>query len=71
MEYNNQTFGNIVDAVYQLSLAEREELEGLLHSNIVEARREEIHQNALLAKADYKSGKLKSGSTVKGLSKLL
>ncbi len=71
MDFNNPSFNNIVDAVYHLSLQEREELQTLLHNNISEARRDEIYQNTLQSKKNYKAGKLKSSSSIKELRKML
>lgn len=67
----NGTFSSIVEEVQKLSIEEKEELRQLLDKYLIEARREEIHENYLEAKKRADSGELKSSSNVQELLKML
>jgi hypothetical protein len=60
----SQTFGEIVEDVQQLSLAEKEELQELLHKYLIEERRREIRENAEASLKEYREGKLESFTNV-------
>jgi len=49
---------------------EREMLIGILQKRQIDERRNEILQNAKLAKADFKSGKIKANSSINVIKKL-
>lgn len=68
---NKNSFGNIVDAVYNLSLEERLELKDLLESNIAESKRTEFLRNGKEAKALEKSGKLEFSDNIDTLKRTL
>ncbi|MEY2828886.1 MAG: hypothetical protein RIQ33_744 [Bacteroidota bacterium] len=65
----NLQFSNVVDAVYKLPLADREELKNLLEHNILEARREEIATTFKASKTEEK--KLKFSNNISALKKML
>ncbi|MEY4875544.1 MAG: hypothetical protein RL708_693 [Bacteroidota bacterium] len=67
---NNQ-FSNVVDAVYNLPLADRLELKNLLEHNIIEARRDEIANTLSEAKAEYGAKKMKFSNSITDLKKQL
>jgi hypothetical protein len=54
----SQTFAEIVEDVQQLSLAEKEELQGLLRKYLIEERRAEIRENLAAGLKEYREGKL-------------
>jgi len=58
------TFAEIVEDVKQLSPAEQEELHELLRKYLIEARRQEIRDNADAGLEEYKRGNLKPFSNV-------
>lgn len=52
------TFASIIDEVQRLSFEEKEELRMLLDKYLIEARREEIHDNYLKTKEEDEKGLL-------------
>ena len=56
------SFAEIAEQVQQLDLDEKEELCDLIHSWLIEQKREQFAKNASLAKAAYTEGALKSGN---------
>lgn len=67
----NGTFSSIVEEVQKLSIEEKEELRQLLDKYLIEARREEIHNNYLATREEEKQGKLKTASTVEDFRRML
>lgn len=68
---SEQNFSLIVEAVYNMPLTEKEDLQNLLQHNISELKREEIKNNFKKAKQEEKSGKLTFSSSIKQLKKML
>lgn len=64
-------FSSLVDEIKNLSLAEKEELEHLLHSYLIEERRTEIYQSCQESKQEDKEGKLKFSSDINELKQFL
>lgn len=67
----NASFTAIVEEVQKLSTEEKEELHTLLEKYLIEARREEIHQNYRDSKKRAQRGKLKFSDDVNELRKTL
>lgn len=65
------TFSEVVEAIKTLSLGEKEEIQFLLEQFLREERRDEIHQNYLLAKQNEKEGKLQFSSDIDQLMQFL
>ncbi|MDI6766134.1 MAG: hypothetical protein QME52_04850 [Bacteroidota bacterium] len=58
------TFNTIVEKVQKLSMDEKVELQALLMKYLVEAKREEIHQNYLFSKKQLRRGTLKFSDNI-------
>lgn len=65
------SFNAIVEEVQKLSIDEKEELQSLLMKYLVEARREEIHQNYLYSQKQLQRGRLKFSDNIDDLRKSL
>lgn len=65
------SFASIVDDVQRLSLEEKEELRQLLDKYLIEARREEMHNNYVATREEEKQGKLKTSSSTEELRRML
>jgi hypothetical protein len=65
------TFANLIEEIKKLSPEEKEELLDLLHKLLVDARRDEIHDNYQDSLKEVKEGKLKYSSKVSDLNKEL
>lgn len=65
------TFNAIVEEVQKLSVDEKEELQVLLLKYLVEAKREEIHQNYLYSKKQLERGALKFSDNIEDLRESL
>ena len=63
------TFNTIVEEVQKLSIDEKEELQALLMKYLVEARREEFHQNYLYSQKQLERGALKFSDNIDELHK--
>lgn len=68
---NKNTFGEIVDTIYNLPLEDKLELRNLLENNIAEAKRTEFLKNGKEAKALEKVGKLEFSDNIDALKKIL
>lgn len=67
----NGTFSSIVEEVQKLSLEEKEELRQLLDKYLIEARREEIHNNYLATREEEKQDKLKTAASAEDFRRML
>ncbi len=65
------TFNAIVEEVQKLSIDEKEELQSLLMKYLVEAKREEIHQNYLYSQKQLQRNALKFSDNIDDLRKSL
>ncbi len=65
----DNTFANLVEEIKKLSPEEKEELLDLLHKLLIDARRDEIHDNYQDSLKEVKEGKLKYSSKVSDLKK--
>lgn len=68
---NKNTFGDIVETIYNLPLEDKLELKILLENNIAEMKRIEFLKNGKDAKALEKSGKLEFSDNIDALRKTL
>ena len=66
-----QEFSRVVEDVKQLSTAEKEELQELLKSYLIEERRREIEQNSEASLEELREGTLTFSSDADTLSKSL
>ena len=57
-----QTFSGIADEIHRLNSASKQELMVLIRPWSIEARREEIAQNAELSEVELSNGDTKSGN---------
>jgi hypothetical protein len=71
MLLKNNSFENLVNSVYNLSIEEKVELIQLLENNLADTRREEILRNYKSAKKAEKSKKIIYSSDINKLKKLL
>ncbi len=71
LSIQNVVFAKIVEAIYSLSIADKQELKNLLEHNIADARRNEINENYKMSIAEHKKGKLKFSDDIKELKKTL
>lgn len=67
----NGTFAGVVDEVQRLSLDEKSDLKDLLEHYLIEARREQILENAKQGMLEYERRELKSYSDVDELMRAL
>ena len=67
----SQNFAQVVEEVKQLSPAEKEELQKLLRTYVVEERREEILQNCEASLEELRDGKLTFSSDIESLKEQL
>ena len=67
----NAVFAKIVEAIYSLPIADKQELKNLLEHNIADARRNEMKENYKASVAEHKKGKLKFSDDIKELKKML
>ncbi len=63
------TFSDLVEAVKDLSIDEKEELQMLLKQYLREERREEIYENFKLARKEAQQGKLKYSADINELKR--
>lgn len=68
---NKNTFGDIVETIYNLPLEDKLELKILLENNIAEMKRIEFLKNGKDAKSLEKSGKLEFSDNMDALRKTL
>lgn len=67
----SQDFSRVIEDVKQLSTAEKEELQGLLKSYLIEERRREIEQNYEASLDESREGALNFSSDLDTLHKSL
>ena len=65
------TFSDVIESVKCLSTDEKQAVQELLSQYLREERREEIHQNFLLAKDEYQRDELQFSSDVSVLKQML
>ena len=65
------TFSDVIESVKCLSTDEKQAVQELLSQYLREERREEIHQNFLLAKDEYQRDELQFSSNASILKKML
>ena len=65
------TFNNVVEAIQNLSIDEKEEIQLLLKQYIREERRDEIYENLKSAKIEREKEKLKFSSNIDRLRQLI
>jgi hypothetical protein len=63
------TFSDLVEAVKDLSIDQKEELQMLLKQYLREERREEIYENFKLAQVEEKKGELKYSADINELKR--
>jgi hypothetical protein len=67
----NTNFNELVNNVRNLSLTEKLEIKLILEKSISEERRDEIHNNYLKSKREYKNKKLKFSGDINTLKKMI
>ena len=67
----SQSFSKVVEDVKQLSIAEKEELQGLIKSYLIEERRREIEQNYEASIEELREGTLTFSRNPDTLRKVL
>ena len=65
------TVNTVLSEISDLSLDEKMMVENVLYKRIVVERREEIHNNYLKSKREYKGNKLKFSSNIDELKKMI
>lgn len=65
------TFSDVVEAIKQLSIEEKQEIQLLLQQYLREERREEIYENYKSAQAEQQGGKLIFSSNISELKQLV
>lgn len=65
------TFNDIAETVRNLSLTEKIEIKDIVEKSIIKERREEIYENYLNAKQEYKENKLKFSNDITELKKMI
>ena len=60
----SQNFAQVVEAVKELSLAEKEELQELLRKYAIEERRQELLEDLEASLQEWREGKLTSSSDI-------
>ena len=61
----------VLSEISSLSLDEKIMVEDVLHKRIIEERREEIYNNYLKSKDEYKGNKLKFSNNIDELKKMM
>lgn len=64
-------FNEVIEKVFSLPLEEKMELIDILEHHIDEGRRNEIAQNGITSKEEYKTGKLLFSSDIDELKQML
>ncbi len=65
------TFSDLVEAIKNLSVEEKEQMQLLLTQYLREERREEIYDNFENSKVEEKNGELKFSSNINELRKMI
>ncbi|MGB3655511.1 MAG: hypothetical protein WBA41_30480 [Rivularia sp. (in: cyanobacteria)] len=65
------TFSDLVEAIKNLSVEEKEQMQRLLTQYLREERREEIYDNFENSKVEEKNGELKFSSNINELRKMI
>lgn len=64
-------FSDVIEAIKELSIEEKQEIQMLLQQYLREERREEIYENFKAAQQEEKNGELKFSSSINELRELI
>jgi hypothetical protein len=67
----SNSFAELVEEVKALSVQEKQELQGLIESYLIEERREEIYESYLQSQAEVSKGEITFSSDTDALKEML